>query len=508
MTGARITDRQVRRYMDERRQGDSQATAAAKAGFSERTARRIDANPIPPSQRPRERTWRTREDPFAGVWDEELVPVLRSAPHIRATTLLEELQRRHPGDYPDRLLRSLQRRVALWRATEGPEQELIFRQDHPPGYQALSDFTETASLGITIDGIPFDHLLYHFWLAYSGWEAVKLVQGGESFTALTEGLQEALWQLGGVPHTHRTDRLSAAYRNLTAEDDEAAGYAAFCRHYGMTPTRNNAGVAHENGSVEAAHGHLKAALRDALDLRGSRDFPDIPTYQAFLQDTVARKNARRRKALEVELPELKPLPRHRTTDFSTTTVTVTRSGTISVRKVLYTVPSRLVGCRLKVHLYDDRLLCWLGTTQVLTLARKHPKGKLRDRVVDYRHLAASLVRKPQAFRRSVFRDELFPRPAFRRAWEVLDEQLDDRQACRVYVGLLHLAATGACEAALAEHLDAVLDRGGLPDLEGARTAVAPPQPAAVPLITVAPPDLAGYDRLLRPATATPDPEPA
>lgn len=345
MTGVRITDRQVRRYMDERRHGDPQATAAAKAGFSERTARRIDANPILPSQRPRERTWRTREDPFAGVWDEELVPVLRSTPHIRATTLLEELQRRHPGDYPDRLLRSLQRWVALWRATEGPEQELIFRQDHPPGYQALSDFTETASLGVTIDGTPFDHLLYHFWLAYSGWEAVKLVQGGESFTALTEGLQEALWQLGGVPHTHRTDRLSAAYRNLTAEDDEAAGYAAFCRHYGMTPTRNNAGVAHENGSVEASHGHLKAALRDALDLRWSRDFPDIPTYQAFLQDTVARKNARRRKALEVELPELKPLPRHRTTDFSTTTVTVTRGGTISVRKVLYTVPSRLVGSR-------------------------------------------------------------------------------------------------------------------------------------------------------------------
>jgi hypothetical protein len=507
MTGARITDRQVRRYMNARRQGHTQAVAAAKAGFSERTGRRINTDPILPSQRPSERTWRTREDPFTGVWEDDLLPMLRAVPHLRATTLLGELQRRHPGAYPDSLLRSLQRRVALWRATEGPEQELIFRQDHPPGYQALSDFTEAASLGVTLDGQPFDHLLYHFWLVYSGWEFVKIVQGGESFTALTEGLQDALWQLGGVPHTHRTDRLSAAYRNLSAEDDEAAGYAAFCRHYAMAPTRNNTGVAHENGSVEAAHGHLKAALREALDLRGSRDFPDLAAYQAFVQDTVARKNARRRKALEVELPELKPLPRHRTTDFSTTTVTVTRCATISVRKVLYTVPSRLVGSRLKVHVYDDRLVCWLATTQVLTLTRKHAKGKQRDRVVDYRHLAASLVRKPQAFRRSVFRDELFPRPAFRRAWEALDQRLDDRQACRVYVGLLHLAATGACEAALADHLDAVLDRGDLPDLETARAAVAPPQTsAAVPLITVAPPDLAGYDRLLRPAA--PDPEPA
>jgi len=508
MTGARLTDRQVWRYMDERRHGHTQATAAAKAGFSERTARRLDADPALPSQRGLRRTWRTREDPFAAVWDADLLPILRAVPHIRATTLLEELQRRHPGDYPDRVLRSLQRRVALWRATEGPEQDLVFRQEHPPGHQALSDFTEAASLAVTLDGQPFDHLLYHFWMGYSGWQAVRVVQGGESFTALTEGLQEALWQLGGVPHTHRTDRLSAAWRNLAAEDDEAAGYAAFCRHYGMTPTRNNAGVAHENGSVEAAHGHLKAALRDALDLRGARDFPDLAAYQAFLQETVARKNARRRKALEVELPALKPLPRHRTTDFSTTTVTVTRTGAISVRKVLYTVPSRLVGCRLKVHVYDDRLVCWLGTTSVLTLVRKHLKGKQRGRVVDYRHLAASLVRKPQAFRRSVFRDELFPRPAFRRAWEALDARLDDRKACRVYVGLLHLAATGACEATLAEHLDAVLARGDLPDLETARAAVAPPQPAAVPAVTVTPPDLAGYDRLLRAVPAPPDPEPA
>src|SRR5215208_6876576 len=165
---------------------------------------------------------------------------------------------------------------------------------------------------------------------------------------------------------------------------------------------------HENGSVEAAHGHLKSGLGEALELRGSRDFPDLAAYQAFLQEFIARKNAPRRAVLAIELAALLPLPRHRTTDFSTATVTVTRSATISVRTVLYTVPSRLIGCRLKVHIYDDRLVCYLGTTPVLTVGRRHFKRHgPRLRVVDYRHLIGSLVKKPQAFRHSVFHDELF-----------------------------------------------------------------------------------------------------
>ena len=497
MPGKHATDHQVRRYMDSRKDGYSQAAAAARAGLSERTGRRIEADPALPSQQDRTRRYRTRQDPFVEVWREELVPMLQTIPHLRATTILGELQRRHPGRYPDRLLRSLQRRVAYWRATEGPERELIFRQEHPPGRQALSDFTNGGGLAVTIAGAPFPHLLYHFWLAFSGWQYVKAICGGESFTALTESLQEALWQLGGVPREHRTDRLSAAYRNLSSQEDEATRYAEFCRYYGMEPTRNNAGVSHENGSVEAAHGHLKTGLGEALELRGSRDFPDLAAYQAFLQEFIARMNAPRRAVLAVELTALLPLPRHRTTDFSTATVTVTRSATISVRTVLYTVPSRLIGCRLKVHIYDDRLVCYLGTTPVLTVGRRHFKRHgPRVRVVDYRHLIGGLVKKPQAFRHSVFREELFPRPVFRRAWEALDARLEPRKACRVYVGLLHLAAMHGCEAALADHLATVLDAGGTPDLDTARAAVAPPAPASAPAVSVPAPDPAGYDRLL------------
>jgi transposase InsO family protein len=474
--------------MDSRKDGHTQAAAAARAGLSERTGRRIDGSAVLPSQRDRTRRYRTRPDPFAEVWREELAPMLTAVPSLRATTLLEELQRRHPARYPDRMLRSLQRRVAHWRATEGPERELIFRQEHPPGLQALSDFTDGTRLGVTLGGEPFPHLLYHFWLAC----------GGESFTALTEGVQEALWQLGGVPRTHRTDRLSAAYRNLSSRDDEAAHYSEFCRHYGMEPTRNNAGVSHENGSVEASHGHLKTGLDEALELRGARDFAGLAAYQAFLQEFIARKNARRREEVAIELAALLPLPPHRTTDFSSATVTVTRSGTISVRNVLYTVPSRLVGCRVKVHIYDDRLVCYLGTTPVLTVARRYFKRNgPPQRVVDYRHLIGALIKKPQAFRHSVFHDELFPSSVFRRAWERLDQRLDPRKACRVYVGLLHLAAMEGCEAVLADHLAAVLDAGATPDLEAARAAVAPPVLTTAPAVMIPAPNLAAYDELLR-----------
>src|ERR1700687_5658525 len=335
MSGKRVTDRQVRRYMDSRRDGYTQAAAAACAGFSERTGRRMDDSPVLPSQRDRTRRYRTRQDPFAEVWRAELVPMLTAMPSLRATTLLEELQRRHPTRYPDRLLRSLQRRVAHWRATEGPEGEPIFRQEHPPGLQALSDFTDGRGLGGVAGGEPFAHLLYHFWLAYSGWQYVKAICGGESFTALTEGLQEALWQLGGVPREHRTDRLSAAYRNLATADDEAARYAEFCRHYDMEPSRNNAGVSHENGSVDAAHGHLKVGLGEALELRGSRDFTDLAAYQTFLQEFIARKNARRRDAVGVELKALSRLPPHRTTDFSTATVSVTLGHNLGAQRPLH-----------------------------------------------------------------------------------------------------------------------------------------------------------------------------
>jgi hypothetical protein len=365
----------------------------------------------------------------------------------------------------------------------------------------LSDFTDGTELGVSIDGQPLAHRLYHFRLAFSGWEHAEVVLGGESFVALAEGLQNALWALGGAPRQHRSDSLSAAFRNLErdAGEDQTQRYEALCAHYGMMPTRNNAGLAHENGTIEASHGHLKTALDQALLLRGSGDFADLPAYRRFVAEVVGRANAGRRKALEIERALLQPLPPRRTTDHEEALVTVTRNGGFLLRKVFYTVPSRLIGHRLRVRLYDDRLECFLGSTPVLTLPRgRRPRGALHGRVgyiADYRHVIHALRRKPQALLNLVYRDQLFPRAAFRRAWEALIAAGPPRYACRTMVALLALAHEQACEAELAAELDAILDRGDLPDLAALRAQFSS-EPCELPPVAVTLPALAMYDVLL------------
>src|SRR5207249_5639284 len=297
LPGRHITDCQTRLYMKSR-QSTLPAIAAAKAGFSTATAYRIEADPRLPSQK-KEPRGRRRPDPLVGIGDSEIVPMLEAAPGLRAVAIFEEICRRRP-EIDAGVRRTLERRVAGWRALNGPSRDVIFRQEHPPGRMGLSDFTDMGGLGITIAGEPFDHRLYHFRLAFSGFEHAHVVLGGESFVALAQGLQNALWTLGGVPEQHRSDSLSAAFRNLDADakEDLTLRYEAFCAHYGMTPTRNNTGVAHENGSIERSHGQLKKALEDALLLRGRRDFDDLNTYRRFVDDVRGRRNANNRKRIE------------------------------------------------------------------------------------------------------------------------------------------------------------------------------------------------------------------
>src|SRR5438477_8232717 len=238
----------MRLYMIYRHSKEA-TVAAAKSGFSRATGYRTEDDPRLPSQKKMPRG-RRRPDPLAAVWDDEIVPILKSAPGVRAIAVLDEIRRRHP-EIGAGIRRTLERRMRTWRALVGPEQDVIFRQEHEPGRFGLSDFTDTSVLGVTVAGVVLGHRLYHFRLAFSGFEHAHVVLGGESFVALAEGLQNALWVLGGAPREHRSDSLSAAFRNLDrdAQEDLTRRYQGLMRHYEMTPTRNNPGVAHENGSI-------------------------------------------------------------------------------------------------------------------------------------------------------------------------------------------------------------------------------------------------------------------
>ena len=477
------------------RRKHSPAISAAKAGFSTAAAYRFEKDPRLPSQKKPHRE-RRRPDPLAGVWDNEVVPMLKAAPGLRPVAVFEELCRRHP-ELGAGTRRTLERRIRSWRAVNGPVREVIFRQEHPPGRMGLSDFTEVADLGVTIAGQVFDGRLYHFRLPFSGFEHAHVVLGGESFVALAEGLQNALWALGGAPEQHRSDSLSAAFRNLDADakEDLTRRYEAFCAHYGMTPTRNNLGVSHENGSVESSHGHLKRKLDDALLLRASRDFDDLEAWRGFVDQIVGRGNARNAKRIDQERIALKELPARRTADYEEVSVEVTSSSAFTLRKVFYSVPSRLIGHRLRVRLYDDRLEGFQGSTLLFTLrrGRPDPSGK-HGHVIDYRHVIHSLRRKPMALLNLVYRDQLFPRRAFALAFEALLAALGERPACRAMVGILALAHERACEAELAFALQEALDDGVLPNLPALIERFRP-KDVALPVVVVTLPSLAIYDQI-------------
>ena len=436
-----LNNKQVELYMKYRQEGKTQVTAAAKCGFSERTARKIDKQ-THCSFQPGKRQWRSRKDPLEGVWEEELVPLLEKEPRIQAKTLFQHLLQKYPGKFSDSIMRTLFRRRQLWKAMNGPGKDVIFCQDHHPGKQGISDFTVADKLGVTIEGIPFNHLLYHFRLSFSGWSYAKVIMGGESYPALAAGLQTALRLLGGAPETHRTDSLSAAYKNLSAEEQEdfTHRYKDLCHYYHMRPTRNNKGVSHENGSIEAPNRHLKDRIEQRLILRGSKDFKDVAAYQSFIDGIVEESNRHRQELTTEELKTLRPIPKGACQDFDQVAIRVSTQSTINVKNIIYSVPSRLVGMRIKVHLYDDRLELYLGMTRIEILPRKrHIKGGPRHQI-DYRHHIEALARKPGAFRNARFKEHFFPKPIYKKTWELLDQSLDERKAVREYLSILKLSA--------------------------------------------------------------------
>jgi hypothetical protein len=489
---------QVRVYMRAREQGCTQSKAAVIAGMSERSGRRIESGERDVNLG-EERTWRTRPDPLAGVWESELEPILRREPRLEAMTLYEHLVKQYPGQY-ESVLRTVQRRVQAWKAIHGePNKEVMFEIEHRPGEMGISDFTELKGVTITIGGEPFEHLLYHYRLAYSGWQYVQVIQGGESFIGLSEGLQNALSHCGGAPRTHRTDSLSAAYRNMAGKRYKPLTqlYDQLCEHYRMEPTRNNTGIAHENGSIESPHGHFKRRLTQQLYLRGSFDFETIADYQELIEQVVGTLNGRCQVKHEEEKQHLQPLPRYRVADYEELVVRVSRFSTITVRCVLYTVPARLIGQSLSLRLYHDRLVGYLGQQVVVELPRvRGGSGSLRRaRAINYRHIIEGLRRKPRAFLYCTWQSEILPTEQWRTLWQQLREQFEPDPAARLIVEALYIAASQDKESAVATYLEAQLQANGL-TLEGLQQQFGTVRAASIFHATVEQHSLSDYDQLL------------
>ena len=418
--------------------------------------------------------------------------VADAAGRLQALTLFEWLCEQHPGRFEPGQLRTLQRRVRTWRAQHGPDHAVYFEQVAVPGREAAFDFTDASDLGVTIRGVPFPHLLFEWVLSYSGWTYVALALS-ETFEALVAGVQGALWTLGAAPAVLRHDNLSAATRELRRSGGRqlTARFRQVLEHYGLRSSRIQPRKAHENGVVEQSHFRTKTAIEQALLLRGATDFVDEAAYLTFLRAVVDRT---RNRAAAVRLAEerihLRPLPAAPVPEYTTFQCRVRKWSTIRVGGRAYSVPSRLIGHTVEVRQHPTMVQVFYGGEVLCKMPRLRGAA---DHRIDYRHIIKSLVRKPGAFARYRFREELFPSLTFRAAYDALGRTHGERADVE-YVRLLHLAATTS-ERQVEATLRARLDAGDPCDYASVQAQVRPPVPA-VPVVHIPRPDLAQYDALL------------
>lgn len=473
--------------------------AAMKADMDRKTARKyVQAGKLP-SEMIEPRYWRTRQDPFEEHWS-EIEKRLRETPELEAKTLFAVLQEAHPGQYEDGQLRTLQRRVKQWRAEQGPDREVTLAQRHRPGEMAQTDFTSTAELGITIAGQLFVHLLCVFTLTYSNWQWATVCLS-ESMAALRRGVQRALFQLGRVPHNHQTDNSTAAtHRIPSGKGTVTEGgnrvfneeYIALMRHYGMTPRTTKVGAKEQNGDVEASNGAIKRRLEQALLVRGSRDFETVADWQEFVDQVLRKANAGRGTRVAEDLAAMRELNVAKLPEFTEEEVPVSEWSTIRVRHCAYSVPSRLISLRVRVRVYEDRLEVFYADT--LQMSCERVIGRCRHRI-DYRHVIWSLVRKPGAFERYVYREEMFPSVVFRRAYDAIQTPHRGTKGDLEYLRLLHLAASTQ-EADVEAALELLLGEGRAVTSEAVKGIVLAAPEKEVPALSLAPVDLGSYDALL------------
>ena len=487
-----VTDEQVRLLRKKRMNGKTQEAAAAAAGMSARSARKWEKGGLP-SESKSVRHWRTRADPFEEVWESKVVPLLEPdlANKLEAKTVIEELIEAEPSKFDESQLRTLQRRFRDWRALHGPEREVFFEQEHPPGRQGHVDFTEGKSLGVTVMGQPLLHLLFVFRLAFSGWTWATLAVS-ETFEALVGGIQGALWELGGSPEKIRSDNLSAATHELKKAGGRGFNrrYTAVLEHYGVEAARIKPGHSNQNGIVEKGHDLLKSRIEQALQIRGSRDFGSREDYLAFVRlqtEYVSRRGAGK---LDEERHALQALPDKPVPSYSTYAPKVRRHSTVRVGGRNYSVPSRLIGHTVEVRQHAETVEVFYKNRLVETFPRLRGEATAR---IDYRHVIWSLVRKPGAFAQYRYRDEMFPTDTFRAAYGAFKTHRGERADIE-YVRVLHLAAS-TMESTVERALQELLAEEK-PFVYADVKDRASPRETSVPAVQIGQPDLVQYDTML------------
>ena len=487
--------------MKERTEGRSQEQAAVKANIkSRKTVAKYERLGQVPSELNQSRRYRTRPDPFAEDWP-AIEQKLRLAPELEAKTLFEWLTEEKPGQYQAGQLRTLQRRVADWRALN-QDKVAVLEQVHYPGEVLQTDGTWLSELGVTINGQSFKHVLIHCVLPYSNWEWGVIAQS-ESLLALQDGLNQTLLKLGRVPQYHQTDNSSAATYHVAGQAGRERAYnenyLALLTHFGLKPRKIGIGQPEQNGDVESSNGGLKQALNQHLLLRGSRDFDSLADYEAFTKQVMNRRNQPRSARLAEELAVMKPLTARPLPPYQQVRVKVNRYSLIRVQANQYSVPTHLIGQQVTVRLYQWHLEVYYRQIQVERLARLVGNNK---HAIHYRHVVESLLRKPGGFRQYRYREAMFPQLVFRQAWDQLNHWHSPRKADQIYLRILRLAArTLECE--VADALHTLLAQTDLWDETEVERLIGAQPPISVPQLTPLVIDLQAYDRLLEEVTGEP-----
>ena len=445
------TNNEVKLYM-KHRTNHTQETAAAKASMTAKTGRKYEKSGLLPSQSKQVRQYKTRIDPFARHEDYIKKMYLKS-PTFHAKTILQHLITIFPEEnYKMSQLRTLERRIEPLRVLYGANKEIYFPQELKPGIQSQSDWTRMNSLGITINGDEFKHLLFHFMLPYSCWESVYICYS-ESFDSLANGYQKAVTELGKVPRQHKTDNSSTATKKALKGREFTSRYLDLLDHYNVTAIRNNPGKGNENGSVEKSHDLFKTAVDQALLLRGTRDFKSIDDYREFLEIVVSARNDSRVIKMLAETALLMPLPSTLYEYRELMEARVNKFGLIRIKGCSYSLPSMYIGTKLDAIIgrkeislyYEDMLL------EVL------PKSENKVQI-NYRHIIDNLIKKPGAFENYKYRECLYPQPIYKLAYELLE--LKSKFYVKEYLQLLQLAKNHG-EGFVASHINQHMDKGTL-----------------------------------------------